>query len=310
MKVAFIGKSHEFSLTPLRAISNHHQLTALIESAPRSGQPSKPNSKIKSHLSRLRALLSQNDSLQEIARLKKVPYFYLERGNQSDMARFLENVSPDIICVASLSQLLGKQVLDTAKHGAINLHPSLLPRYHGPFPWFWQYYNFEKEWGVTVHLIDEGQDTGPIIKQEAFTLPTGTDIVDATRMVSAIGAKLMLEALNEIESGVVAMKSQPRHDCPKARLVQRNEKLVDWNGWDLERVWHFLRGTYPWLDAVEYPRKVRWWKTWEIGQIEKGHCARTPGKVYQDNKGYYIAHRQGKIRLDIKSSGMPKCWPG
>lgn len=292
MRVAFIGKSHEFSMVPLKAIMGSHNVVAIIESAPRI-----KTAKANRFLSNLSSKLFDRQSLCNLAEKLKVPYMYLTRENQVELVSFLKRIRPDILCVASLTQLLKKEVLQIPKYGAINLHPSMLPKYHGPYPWFWQYYHFEKEWGITVHVIDEGQDTGPIVKQESFALETGRDIAEAIKIVSPIGARLMLESINEIEAGVAVMTRQPHHEYPKARIVKRDENLIDWNEWSIERVWHVMRGTYPWLDAVEYPKEVC--GTWKIGEIERCICDDPPAKVYTDNKGYYAAHREGKIRLYV-----------
>ena len=298
MRVVFVGKNHEFSMAPLKAIGEHHAVAGIVESGPRASQQPKPFT-LKFLLSSCKQRFATHDSLRSFAQEISAPYMYLYTKNRADLVGFLRKIKPELICVASLSQLLQREVLDIPKHGAINLHPSLLPKYRGPFPWFWQYYNYEKQWGVTVHAIDEGQDTGPIIKQEAFGMETGTGIDDAIKIVSRIGARLMLEAVNEIEAGTAVRKPQPQHQYPKARVVLRDEKLIEWDTWEIERVWHFLRGTYPWLDSVEYPKRLFNLGTWRVGKVERGKCSALPGKVFKDDKGYFIAHRDGKLRLHI-----------
>jgi methionyl-tRNA formyltransferase len=301
MRVVFIGKSHEFSVVPLRAIMGTHVVVGIIESAPRI-----KSSKASRFLYNLGCKIFNRQSLWKLARKSKLPYMYLGRENQAELVSFLNRIRPDILCVTSLTQLLKKQVLQIPKYGAINLHPSMLPKYHGPYPWFWQYYDFEKQWGITVHVIDEGQDTGPIVKQESFALETGKDIADATKIVSSIGARLMLESINEIEEGTAVFSPQPPHSYPKARIVLRDEKLIDWQHWSIERVWHVMRGTYPWLDAVEYPAHIK--GTWKICEFERCACDDAPGQLYKDDKGYYVAHKEGKIRLLLEptSFGMIK----
>ncbi|PYV40652.1 MAG: hypothetical protein DMG06_19600 [Acidobacteria bacterium] len=75
--------------------------------------------------------------------------------------------------------------------------------------------------------------------------------------------------------------------------------MIEWDTWEIERVWHFLRGTYPWLDSVEYPKRLFNLGTWRVGKVERGKCSALPGKVFKDDKGYFIAHRDGKLRLHI-----------
>jgi methionyl-tRNA formyltransferase len=298
MKVVFIGKSHAFSMIPLKGIIETHRITGIVESGPR-GINKQPKTKNTPLAARWKSFLRPSCSpLEKITKQIKVPHMHLNRENRDSLKSFVESANPDIICVASLSQLLRKEVFEFPKHGALNLHPSMLPKYPGAFPWFWQYHAFEKEIGVTVHVIDEGEDTGPIVKQAAFPLEIGTDVVEAMETAASIGAKLMAEALNEIEAGTVTYRPQSPGRFPRARVVKRDEPLLDWS-WPIERVWHFMRGTYPWLDFVQYPPAIAGKS--KIENFERCAHGITPGQVCQDEKGFYVSHAEGKIRLDLKS---------
>lgn len=296
MNIVFIGKSHDFSLVPLAAIKLHHNIVGIVESGPRRDYSG--IERIKAFLHQAKIFIKGVESLRAEARKMRVPYMLLTQGSRPDLSAFLRVVQPDIICVASLNHLLSQDVLAIPRYGAINLHPSMLPKYHGPFPWFWQYYNFELEIGVTVHALDEGQDTGPILKQAPVRLSLGTDIMDAIKLVAPIGAKLMVEALGEIEQGKAMFMPQPPHQYPKARMIKRDEKLIEWDAWPIERVWHFMRGTYPWLDAVDYSGMLK--GRYKIGGFEQLTCNDKPGQLYKDTVGFYVAHREGKIRFHAK----------
>jgi methionyl-tRNA formyltransferase len=298
MNVVFIGKSHAFSKIPLNGIMEAHRITGIVESGPR-GNSKQPTTKNAPLAARWKSFFRPSYSpLEKIAKRIKVPHMHIFRENRDSLRSFVESANPDIICVASLSQLLKKDVFEFPKHGALNLHPSMLPKYPGAFPWFWQYHAFEKEIGVTVHVIDEGEDTGPIVKQEAFPLELGTDVVEAMEIAASIGARLMVEALHEIEAGTVTYRPQSPGRYPRARIVKRDEQLLDWS-WPIERVWHFMRGTYPWLDFVQYPAKITGKS--KIGTFERCAHGIASGQVCQDEKGYYVSHAEGKIRLDLRS---------
>lgn len=293
MRVVFIGKSHMFSMQTLTSIQAHHEVVGIVEGGGRGSV--NLLGKAKTMLSRIRAKLSGKPSLKREASRLGAAYFFLDRNTQGGLPKFLKDTQPDILCVASLSMLLSKEVLTIPRHGAINLHPSKLPKYPGPFPWFWQYYDCELDIGVTVHALDAGEDTGPILKQDSVRIELGTDIEEAINLVVPVGARLMAEALDEIEAGTVVGIPQQRDGHRRARVVSRDEKLVEWDSWPIEKVWHFLRGTHPWIDPVSYPAGLK--GKCVIGEIERGHCDDCPGEIWKDGKGYYIAHREGKIRL-------------
>jgi len=297
MRVVFIGKNHEFSLLSLNAIQTHHEIAGIVESGPRgSNQRGLPPARSWRDL----LGLAKPQGMRRLAQDMRVPHFWLARNTTQEFPAFLRPLSPDILCVASLSQLLSKPVLQIPRHGAINLHPSLLPKYHGPFPWFWQYHDFGNEWGATIHQIDEGQDTGPILKQRPVLIQMGTDVTEAIRIIGTVGAGLFVEALQEIANGTIKAEPQPTHQFNKARIVERDERFIDWQTWPIERVWHFMRGTYPWHDPVEYPRLGKGAVVWKIDGYEKCAVQAKPGGVLKDERGYFVAHKDGKIRLSFQ----------
>ena len=298
MRVVFVGKNHEFSLLSLRAIRASHQIVAIVESGPR---PSSRDMQKADAGWRDWTTTVKPKGMKGLAQEMRVPHCLLTRQTSQDLPGFLKSLPCDILCVASLSQLLSKSVLQIPRHGAINLHPSLLPKYHGPFPWFWQYHDFGNEWGATIHQIDQGQDTGPILKQQAVSIPVGTDVKEAMRIVGGIGARLFVKALEEIANGTSIATPQPAHQFPKARMVERYEKFIDWQSRSIERVWHFMRGTYPWNDPVEYPQFGNRKAVWKIDAYEKCPGKEPPGGVVKDERGYFVTHKDGKIRLILNS---------
>lgn len=89
-------------------------------------------------------------------------------SSSCELESWVKSLSPDLIVVYSMSQLLKENIYSIPRFGTINLHPSYLPEYRGPNPIFWMYYNMEKQGGVTVHYIDQGEDTGNIILQKRY----------------------------------------------------------------------------------------------------------------------------------------------
>jgi methionyl-tRNA formyltransferase len=291
-------------MLPLKALSERHKITGIVESAPRNKNGSRVPKRFRPRgfcgrtFLKAWAGLKKRENLYILAARFGAHYFYFDRDGHRALADFLKKLHPDIICVASLSQLLKKEVLDIPKHGVLNLHPSQLPKYRGAFPWFWQYYMFEREFGVTVHRLDQGEDTGPIVKQVPMPVPLGMDVAEAIELAANIGAKLMAEAVDEIEAGTAEFKPQPVIEGFRARVVRRDEALIDWDQWDIERVWHVMRGTYPWLDPVEYPEGFK--GRCKVGDFERRPCTEVAGRLYRDDQGYYVAHRQGIIRLRVE----------
>lgn len=303
-RIVFIGQNSRFSTIPLLAALERFDVVGIVESAPRHYAP--PVSITEHVYQALRTIFSTPStlSLKRIARTNKVPYFFLDRTNSHELCEFLKYLGPDIVCVASMSQLLRKEVIEIPNYGTINLHPSLLPKYRGPNPWFWQYHQSESVGGVTVHFIDEGEDTGDIIKQAEYPIQLGMTSQAMWDVAISHGTEILLEAIEEISAGCIQTRSQRELPCPlRARFVYPNEsKLIDWENWSIERVWHIMRGTQEWFNAVPQPEGRYAGHRWLVGEIEYRPTRDKPGTIHEDDLGYYVAHSQGRIRLSLRFS--------
>lgn len=292
-----IGQEGSYSLLPLEAIHRTHRVVGVVESSPRGYEPDPPPSTMRG---RLFSLVPRDrpgrGALRRRAERWGVPYFLLTKATASGLIPFLKARAPDLICVASMSQLLGPEALRVPRWGALNLHPSLLPKYRGPVPWFWHYHQMEKEMGVTVHRIDEGVDTGNILRQASFPIPLGMTSTQMRLSAGRLGARLMLEAIEDASRGEEG-RAQRHLPCPLyARRVDPREPLIDWD-WPLERVWHVLRGAGEWLRPIPSLEGWRRDLPWRVLGFSREASAETPGSLARDRSGYFLSHREGKIRL-------------
>ena len=96
-----------------------------------------------------------------------LPIYQPERVRHRDSVRVLRELQPDVIVVVAFGQILPKSVLELPRYGCLNVHPSCLPKYRGAAPIQWALINGETETGVTIMLLDEGEDTGDIILQNS-----------------------------------------------------------------------------------------------------------------------------------------------
>jgi methionyl-tRNA formyltransferase len=197
--------------------------------------------------------------------------------------------------VASCSQVLRDAALSAPRLGAVNLHPSLLPKLPGPNPWFWHYYFMEAVGGVTAHRMTARADAGPILRQERFSTPLGMEFEDRERQAGLTAGRCALKALEDLAAGAPG-RPQAGGETFYARRVKRGERLIDWEGWPLERVWHVLKGTRAWLDALP---PTGGWRRWSVGEKEPGPPA-PAGRISRDGRGWYVGHRGGKIRLGLR----------
>ena len=107
------------------------------------------------------------------------------------------NLAPELIVVAAYGHILPQEVLNLPRYGCINVHPSLLPKYRGSSPIASAILDGEKITGVTIMLLDEGMDTGPVLRQKEVPISDEDTTGTLTDRLATIGAQLLLETISD-----------------------------------------------------------------------------------------------------------------
>ena len=182
------------------------------------------------------------DAFAQLARNLSIPILDCRGGRDRELHDRLSALDLDVIVIASFPFLLAPPLYDVARHGAINMHTSLLPRHRGPQPFFWVYHADDRETGVTVHRVSERADQGEVLGQTRFDLPRGYPIPELFYRSSDEGARLIVDALARIEAGEIRASAQDEAAATWAPRLQPGATMVDFANWPAERVWHFLGG--------------------------------------------------------------------
>lgn len=179
-----------------------------------------------------------------------IPVFDVSDLAHTGTVAALTRLRPDAICVACFPRLLPPTILQIPRLGALNLHPSLLPEYRGPYPLFWVLHDGIEHAGVTLHLMDAGADSGPIVAQAPVALPDGSGYGAAERRCAEAGARLLVAALHgAARSGVLPARPQPAPAGCHAR-TPRAEDFVVTDEWPARRAYNFLRGIAEWHHPI------------------------------------------------------------
>ena len=157
---------------------------------------------------------------------------------------FLQLLDLDFIVVHSLHFLLPRQVLEAPRCCCLNLHPSLLPAYRGPNPWFWQYYDEQKTSGFTVHKMTSQEDAGDIILQQEFPMDyTMMQFIFSEKMLKEVGAPLLCSAIRNYDDITPIHQTNPQQ-------YRRARNIVDYqNDPDIKKMTShqidIIRSVYP-----------------------------------------------------------------
>ena len=130
----------------------------------------------------------------------------------------LRELEPDLIAIASFSQILPREVFDYPRLGAINIHAGILPQSRGPTPIFWSLFDGVKETGVTIHSVEVGVDSGDILTTETVSLAAQDTERSLTERLGTLAATLLPGVIGIIESGCGSGTAQ---DDEEARYYRR-----------------------------------------------------------------------------------------
>lgn len=162
-------------------------------------------------------------------------------------------VQADLIITACHGQIIPQETLDLLKYGALNIHPSLLPKYRGAAPVPWTLLNQEAITGVTIIKMTNKVDAGPILAQEKIKLNSTDTAEDLLIKLFKLGTKLLIKVLPDyIEHKVTPIKQPTKSPTPYARKLTKNDGFIPWSQFvtalstNVSTLDHQVRALYPW----------------------------------------------------------------
>ena len=180
-----------------------------------------------------------------------IPVYTPDTLRSEEFTALLAEINPDLIAVVAYGKILPKTVLDYPKHGCINLHVSLLPKYRGAAPMQRAIMEGERETGVTVMHMAEGLDTGDIISQEIFPIGPEDDFEAIHDRSAAVGGKLLVKTIKEIEDGTATRTVQDDSLATYAAKIEKSDCKIDFSA-DAVRLDAIIRGVTPIPGAFAY----------------------------------------------------------
>ena len=269
MRLIFMG-TPQFAVEPLRALAAAgHDIAGVVT---RTDKPAG------------RGRTVSAPPVKVAARELGLTIFQPKRVRDPEFIGILRTLTPEAIIVAAYGQILPKEILLLPKYGCVNIHASLLPAYRGAAPINWAVIRGEQETGITIMLMDEGMDTGPILMQES--IPVGPDDTAGTlrENLASLGAKIITSALPVLESGKLTPVPQDGTRATMAPLLKKGDGLIDWH-LSAREIHNRVRGLSPWPGAYSSLDK----RTVKI--IASGVLEGTgePGLLYERDKNTLLA---------------------
>ena len=215
MRVAFLGND-PWSVAPLRALAeaDHVEVALVVTNPPR---PAGRGSRL------------TPTAVADAARELDLPLLEIERVRDGEGFDALSDLEPDALVVVAYGEILTPDVLDIPRLGAINLHFSLLPRWRGAAPVQHAILAGDEVTGVTLMLMDEGMDTGPVLATEETPIDPEEDAGTLGRRLAESGGPILLDALRGLEDGSVEPRPQDHTAATYAPKLKPEDRTIDWS---------------------------------------------------------------------------------
>ncbi|NKB23817.1 MAG: methionyl-tRNA formyltransferase [Kiritimatiellae bacterium] len=244
--------------------------------------------------------------VKEFAEGKGLSVFTPEKIEVAESVMRISEWKPEVIVVAAYGQYIPSKVLDLPMHGAINIHPSMLPKYRGASPIQWAIANGDKITGVTILYVTKEMDAGDIIIQREVCIDDDDTFITLKPYLALVGAELLGKALDEIRDGKATRTPQNHEASVYVPKLTKEDGRIDWTQ-EAEVIRNRMRGFYPWpgcyceiASAISSPLKVLSVRI-EEGVGEPGYLIDVQGD------GPLMATGQHALRLlEVQPSGKKR----
>ena len=165
-----------------------------------------------------------------------------KKNFEKDILQFLPI---DLILIVAYGKIIPPWITEISKFGALNLHPSLLPKFRGPSPIQSAIIAREKETGVSIILIDDELDHGPILLKKPVPIQKSETYLSLHDRLSEIGAELLLKTAVKYARGEIKSKEQNHEEATFTKMLAKEDGLINWGG-SSEDIDAKIRALNPW----------------------------------------------------------------
>jgi methionyl-tRNA formyltransferase len=212
-RLVFMG-TPEFAVPILEALAEQCQIVAVVTQPDRAAG---------------RGRRVKSSPVKKTALAHDLPLLQPPSLRRPEVAAELRELAPDVIVVAAFGQILPPEVLAIPPHGCLNVHASLLPCYRGAAPIAAAILVGEEQTGVTIMLMDEGMDTGPILAQATCKIEPRDTTGSLSVKLAQLGVDLLVETLPRWLDGRIVPQPQDDNLTTYCRMIASKDRRLDWS---------------------------------------------------------------------------------
>ena len=276
MRIIFFG-SGQFTLSIVKKIEEEFTLLGVVITKPRP---------------RGRGLKTSLPEMAQWAQSVGIEVFTPDNPNEKTFIEDLSELKPDLFVLSSYSHLLTNELFNVPKHGGINIHPSLLPKYRGAAPIQRAIMAGEKKTGITVIFMDEIIDHGGIIIQKELTIEPDDTYGSLLLKLSSLGTEIIFDVIKSIEAGDYKIMKQNEQQKTYAPKIKKEETIINWQE-STEKIFNLIRALSPKPGVRTTFRN----KELKIISAARGDKKVDPGVIHIEKRKLYIGTSDGSIIL-------------
>ena len=234
-----------------------------------------------------------------------LPVHQPERVRRPEVVEQLKQMQPDAMVIVGYGQIIPQSIIDIPRHGIINVHASLLPKYRGAAPIQWAIANGETSTGVTTMRIDAGLDTGDMLLKWETEIGPEENALELGERLSEAGADLLVETLAHMERGEMKPEPQDNAQATLAPILKKEDGLIDWN-WTAKKIYDRVRGFLPWPGAYSFFRG-QMFHIWKARVAEESGDG-APGRMVAYKKRLLVTCGEGTALepLEVQMEGRKR----
>jgi methionyl-tRNA formyltransferase len=221
-----------------------------------------------------------------------------ESISNSESVETLSKIGADVFVVVAYGQIIPRAVFDIPKFKTVNIHPSLLPRLRGPSPIQTALLNSMNKTGVSLMLIDEKMDSGPVISQETLAIEDADNYQTLENKLSDLAAEILIRDLPKYINGEIKPAPQDENNITITHLIKKEDGHANW-GKSADEIYNHWRAFSKWPVLFSFfkgksGQSVRL----KLVEIEKSeNSKKSAGEVFTAGKKLFIACGDGAIEV-------------
>ena len=275
-KIVFFG-TPEFAVTILEKLIASPFAPSLVVTAPdkavgRKQKITPPPVKILAKQNGIPVMQPQTLDKEFIDKLQTIPY--------------------KLFIVAAYGKIIPESILRIPKQGNINVHPSLLPKLRGASPIQNAILEGLLETGVTIMLMDEKMDHGPILATTKHPVPDSVTSDQLSVELALAGADLLIQTLSQYIEGKIIPTEQNHKEATYTKLIKKEDGHIHWDE-SAEKIERRIRAYTPWPSAYVYwnDKQIKFL----VAETIQGEVDAKPGEIYKLGDMFAIGTAEGAL---------------